>query len=414
MNTLLYDAVADALLSYEGLNEISVKIYRGGFNVDKSKAYKNLVERAKKQYPVYDSKVKVTDADKQKTADYAATFSDKQKFLDALKSKGITWNECASDKGINYMRAKMALNTAIACGFDPNDVLALFAPVVNGINICDEINLYTYWQGFDYAERMPKIKYLLVAQDWGNFFNADAEPFKAAVEKMNAGEKIFYPFSLKSTTDKNLIELFKILDRDITKPCDDVFFTNFCLGYRLGNEGGGMGIANRSFKKQCNDWAKISDNTPLDDPIEWCWKNPANEDALVENTRLAVAVASSFNELDGKKSWDNFIAALSLCSKAGGYVLVPVYSDSETFRPGDFQFSFMENTDGENVLEIFATRADISRLYSVHSGKAKVLFIEMREFFKKFLDGEIPCKELLLNIRGANMALSRETILSLQ
>lgn len=175
-----------------------------------------------------------------------------------------------------------------------------------------------------------------------------------------------------------------------------------------------MGIANRPLHKQFNDWAKISDNTPLDEPIEWWWKKPANDDALVENTRLAVAVASSFNELDGKKNWDNFIAALSLCSKAGGYVLVPVYSDSKTFRPGDFQFNFMENTDGENVLEIFATRADISRIYSIRSGKSKVLFVEMREFFKKFLDGEIPCKEMLLNICGSNMALDRETILSLQ
>lgn len=423
------------------LIDLLVTTYRGGFNVDKSQAYKNLVERVKKQYPEY---------------------------RDGL----------ATGKGIE-----------------------LFAPVVNGVNICDEINLYTYWQGFGYAERLPKIKYLLVAQDWGNFFNADADPFKAAVEKMNAGEKVFYPFSLKSRTDKNLIELFKILDRDITKPCDDVFFTNFCLGYRIGNEGGGMtkklmmrdanlfralceilepenilclgkvtsecvyealthesskkifigtknyndfldnhlqivlqygakseltsnfyplahcggmGIANRPLHKQFNDWAKISDNTPLDEPIEWWWKKPANDDALVENTRLAVAVASSFNELDGKKNWDNFIAALSLCSKAGGYVLVPVYSDSKTFRPGDFQFSFMENTDGENVLEIFATRADISRIYSIRSGKSKILFVEMREFFKKFLDGEIPCKEMLLNICGANMALDRETILSLQ
>ena len=89
--------------------------------MEKSQAYRNLVERAKKQYPEY---------------------------RDGL----------ATGKGVK-----------------------LFAPVVNGVNICNEINLYTYWQGFRYAERMPKIKYLLVAQDWGDFFNEDAEPFKAAV-----------------------------------------------------------------------------------------------------------------------------------------------------------------------------------------------------------------------------------------
>ena len=477
-----------------------VKIPPENFNAKKAQAYKNLVERAKNQYPIYDSKVKVSDEDKQKTRDFAETFSDKQKFLDVLNAKGITWNECTTDEGINYMRAKMALNTAIACGFDPKDPVALFAPTIDGVNICNEINLYTYWQGFGYAKRTPKIKYLLVAQDWGNLIRATDE-FKDAVAKMNAGGDWCIPLEIAGM-NKNLYELFNILDRDITKPCADVFFTNFCLGYRLGNEGGGMtkklmmrdadlfrelceilepenilclgqitseavyealtgessqtmygdaknyndfldnqpqmvlqyganseltsnfyplahcggmGTANRPFEEQCNDWAKITDETPLDDPIEWWWKkNPEDDDSLAENTRLAVAVASSFNELDGQKSWDNFIAALSSCYKAGGYVLVPVYSDSKTFRPGDFQFSFMENTDGEQVLEIFATRADISGVHSVYTGKAKVLFVEMREFFKRFLDGKIPCKEMLLNICGKNMALTRETILELQ
>ena len=31
--------------------------------------------------------------------------------------------------------------------------------------ICKEINLWTYWQGLGYAEKTPKIKYLLVGQD---------------------------------------------------------------------------------------------------------------------------------------------------------------------------------------------------------------------------------------------------------
>ena len=149
-------------------------------NSTKSVAYKNLVERAKKQYPEY---------------------------RDGL----------ATGKGV-----------------------ALFASTVDGVNICNEINLYTYWQGFGYAEKTPKIKYLLVAQDWGNFFNDDSKPFKAVIMRMNAGENVPYPFSMKSPTDRNLIELFKILGRDITKPCEDVFFTNFCLGYRIGNAGGGM------------------------------------------------------------------------------------------------------------------------------------------------------------------------------
>lgn len=223
----------------EDLIDLLVKVSVKGLDLEKSQAYKNLVECAKKQYLVYDSKVKITDADKQKTADFAATFSDKEKFWEALQYRCAKW-EKSDNTDLNDERARESLTIAIANGYDLKDPVALFAPVVDGVNICDEINLYTYWQGFGYAQKTPKIKYLLVAQDWGNFFNEDADPFKAEVEKMNAGEKIFYPFSLKSTTDKNLIELFKILDRDITKPCDDVFFTNFCLGYRLGNESGGM------------------------------------------------------------------------------------------------------------------------------------------------------------------------------
>ena len=164
----------------EDLIDLLVKVSIRGFDAEKSQAYKNLVERAKNQYPKYHDGVKISAP------------------------------------------------------------VALFAPVVNGVNICNEINLYTYWQGFGYANNTPKIKYLLVAQDWGNFFNDDAEPFKDIVAKMNAGEDLPYPFSMKSPTDRNLIELFKILGRDITKPCADVFFTNFCLGYRFGNEGSGM------------------------------------------------------------------------------------------------------------------------------------------------------------------------------
>ena len=205
----------------------------------KSEAYRNLVERAQTQYPEYRDDINPTNADKQRTRDFAATFNSKKEFWDALKSKGITWNE-NSNLNINDMWARNALSRAIAGGFEPNSDVNLFASVVDGVNICDEINLYTYWQGFGYAKRTPKIKYLLVAQDWGNFFGDTSEPFKTAVMQMNAGENVPYPFSLQSTTDRNLVELFKILERDITRPCEDVFFTNFCLGYRMGNESGGM------------------------------------------------------------------------------------------------------------------------------------------------------------------------------
>lgn len=43
-------------------------------------------------------------------------------------------------------------------------------------------------------------------------------------------------------TDANLIELFEVLEYSgiDKKEYDDLFFTNFCLGYRTGNQSGGM------------------------------------------------------------------------------------------------------------------------------------------------------------------------------
>ena len=117
----------------------------------------------------------------------------------------------------------------------------LWAPIVDGENLCKEINLYTYWQGFGYAKKTPKIKYLLVAQDWGNLFRADPQ-YIQELKSINENNK-YVPYSKVPTdngTNANLFRLFKILGYDLTKRYDDLFFTNFCLGYRSGNELGGM------------------------------------------------------------------------------------------------------------------------------------------------------------------------------
>jgi len=121
--------------------------------------------------------------------------------------------------------------------FDKNSDAELFAPIIDGENICKEINLYTYWQGLDYAKYTPKIKYLFVLQDYGCIFDemANLENFK----KINFGFKDTPYFSKKfnnSMTDKNLIKLFEILGYDLNKRHSDLFFTNFCLGYRKNSE----------------------------------------------------------------------------------------------------------------------------------------------------------------------------------
>lgn len=139
-----------------------------------------------------------------------------------------------------------------------SDKVKLWAPYIDGENLCKEINFYTYWQGFGYAENTPKIKYLLVAQDWDNPFAEDlkkkksegkkirlsdidgATKFIEKIKKMNAGEKIFVCDENDrpaDTTNKNLIELFKILGYDIlSQRYADLFFTNFCLGYLTEGE----------------------------------------------------------------------------------------------------------------------------------------------------------------------------------
>ena len=121
--------------------------------------------------------------------------------------------------------------------FDENSDAELFSAFVDGENICKEINLYTYWQGLDYAKNTPKIKYLFVLQDYGCIFQdaTNLDNFR----KINAGFKDTPYFSKKnntSLTDENLIKLFEVLGYDLNKRNSDLFFTNFCLGYKKNPE----------------------------------------------------------------------------------------------------------------------------------------------------------------------------------
>ena len=130
----------------------------------------------------------------------------------------------------------------------------LLAPVVDGENICHEINFYTYWQGFGYAQKVPKIKYLLVSKEWGRL---DTHQYLVAlIQKMNAGESVNYCDASKPV-DKNMIKLFEILGYDIMQRHDDLFFTNFSLGYRNGEDSGdvtkGMMMADAYFFRRLCD-----------------------------------------------------------------------------------------------------------------------------------------------------------------
>lgn len=96
---------------------------------------------------------------------------------------------------------------------------------------CNEINLWTYWQGKDSKD----VKIMVVGQDWGNPGLLKNEQTMANIK--NNGS-YFYNSSINSEnvypTDRNLSSLFEHLGyKDIiSNKYDDLFFTNFYLKYR--------------------------------------------------------------------------------------------------------------------------------------------------------------------------------------
>ena len=217
-------------------------------NAEKSVAYKKLVEEVQKKYPAYGTnfvsklpgtKSIATETSKNIAGEFYETFSDIQDFYNVLESWGLDWTK-TSDEKTTRMWAINALGNAIADGFDFEKVVEqnlssavpLWSAVVDKENICKEINLYTYWQGLGYAEKTPKIKYLLVAQDWGNL-GLD-QNFIGRVKNWNNGDRspLYFEKPKGVGTDRNLFELFEKLNYDLAERHDELFFTNFSLAYR--------------------------------------------------------------------------------------------------------------------------------------------------------------------------------------
>ena len=117
----------------------------------------------------------------------------------------------------------------------------------------DQINLWSYWQGYQIKDIDKGIDIMLVGQDWGNpdWDKAVAE----RIAKMQAGEQIAYCDGKLSPTDRNLIELFEILDCDVrsANPGKRIIFTNYCLGYRKGSQSRGMTRALMDMDKELFD-----------------------------------------------------------------------------------------------------------------------------------------------------------------
>lgn len=107
---------------------------------------------------------------------------------------------------------------------------------------CNEINLWTYWQGHGLTD-FSDVKIMLVGQDWGNediekdAINRIKEMWENKRDRYYNNDK-----ELKNPTEQHLHELFLCLGEkyDISKYHSQLFFTNYFLGYRSGSETGNM------------------------------------------------------------------------------------------------------------------------------------------------------------------------------
>ena len=102
---------------------------------------------------------------------------------------------------------------------------------------CEEINLWTYWQGRGNLDA----QIMLVGQDWGCPWDANSSSTMKQIQLANQGLKYDYLHNNPSVTDNRLKRLFQEIGyEDIRKPNSDLFFTNFILGYRNKGTSGGF------------------------------------------------------------------------------------------------------------------------------------------------------------------------------
>lgn len=119
--------------------------------------------------------------------------------------------------------------------------------LVSGEDLCQEINLWTYWQGFGYAKETPHIKYMLIGQDFGPPEKEEEKGTIANIREMNRGKEVMFHnnvdlTSRDSQTDANLIQYFSWIGKpEIDKHrYSDLFFCNCNLGYRKDTYSGNM------------------------------------------------------------------------------------------------------------------------------------------------------------------------------
>ena len=138
----------------------------------------------------------------------------------------------------------------------------------HGEDLCQEINLWTYWQGRDYAKKTPHIKYMLIGQDFGPPEKEELKGTIANVRKMNDGVEVMFHKNVDleardSQTDKNIVRYFELLGKNEIdkKKYPDLFFCNCNLGYRRDKYSGNM-----TRKILANDAAEIKSLIDIIEP----------------------------------------------------------------------------------------------------------------------------------------------------
>lgn len=148
-----------------------------------------------------------------------------------------------NEKAEKYIGLVQSVKQKYKCCEQDEKAKFIWCDLKDDEDLCMEINLWTYWQGWNYSENTPKIKYLLLGQDFGPAAREEAKGTISNVRRLNAGEAtaMFQDSvnlnSRDAKTDKSLVELFAAIGYPNIdkKRYSELFFCNFCLGYRKHN-----------------------------------------------------------------------------------------------------------------------------------------------------------------------------------
>ena len=166
-------------------------------------------------------------------------------------------------------------------------------------DLCEEINLWTYWQGRGNLQA----KIVLLGQDWGCAFDKNFEKFKTKIEAMNTGKSVDYLEGTSFDTDKNLKKLFEVLGSyDLQQNNEDLFFSNLALGYRAK---GSTGNTNKKWFERDAKYLKRLVNI-IEPNIIICLGKDTYENAASTLCDKKVRVDKFYEALDSGNNFAEF------------------------------------------------------------------------------------------------------------